>query len=258
MPPVEHIALAAELGCGAISLAPAPFTANPHGYPAWSLRDNPALRREVRAALAAKGIALRLGEGFLIRPGSDVGSSADDLDLMAEIGAERVNVLSIDADAARSLDELGRLADLAAARGLVLTLEWMAGMAIGTLAQSVAAIRAVGRGNLKLLVDTMHLARSGGTAAELAVIDPALIGYVQLCDCPVKPLDASYGEEARHNRLALGQGDLPLAELIAALPQQVLIGLELPMLVRAEAGEGPRERLAASVAFAKSLVGEAP
>ncbi len=40
MPPVEFIELAADLGCDGVGMALAPFTANPHGYRAWSLRDD--------------------------------------------------------------------------------------------------------------------------------------------------------------------------------------------------------------------------
>lgn len=255
MPPVEFVALAADLGCGGISLALAPFTANPHGYPAWSLREDVRLRRDLGAAMADSGIELRNGEGFLIRPGSDVAASASDLDLMAEIGAQRVNILTIDPDPGRSHDQLARFAELARQRGLAVTLEFMAGMAIGTLAAALALIRGIGSANLSLMIDTMHLARSGGTPGQFAALDPVLVGYVQLCDVADRPLDAGYGEEARHNRLALGEGALPLTALAAAIPAGVPVGLELPMLARAEAGEGPRQRLAGSVALARQLLG---
>ncbi len=256
MAPVAFLELAAELGCGGVGMALAPFTANPHGYPGWSLRDDAALRRDLIAAVQSTGVTIQLGEGFLIRPGSDVNDSARDLDLMAELGAARVNILSIDNDVARSIDELGRFTGLAAARGLPVTLEYMAGMGVGTLAVAADAVRAVGRANLSLMIDAMHLARSGGVPADIAALDPALIGYLQLCDVKDKPIDANYGEEARHNRLKLGEGDLPLAGIVAACPAHIPVGLEAPMLARAELGEGPRERLASSVARAKSLMGE--
>lgn len=257
MPPVAHVELAATLGCGGVSLALAPFTANPHGYPTWSLRDDAALRRDLKAALAANVIELRMGEGFLIRPGSDVADSAADLDLMAELGCQRVNILTIDGDVARSVDELGRFTVLAAARGLSVTLEYMAGMAVGNLNDAVAAIHAVNSPHISLMVDALHLDRGGNTPADVARLDPALIGYVQICDALHQPVDASYGEDARHNRLELGSGELPLAALIAAVPDDVPVSLEIPMLARATAGEAPQDRLTASVAFAKSLLGEA-
>jgi sugar phosphate isomerase/epimerase len=256
MPPVQFVELAAELGCGGVTLALAPITANPHGYPAWSLRDDAALRRELKAALAATGIALRSGEVFLIRPGSEVADSAAELDLMAEIGIPKVTILSIEPDPARNAAELARFAALAQERGLGVMLEFMAGMAVGTLDTALTLIEAAGTPGVTLVIDTLHLARSGAGPAELTAIDPARIGYVQLCDALAGPPGAGYGSEALHNRLALGTGELPLTELAAAIPAGVAVGLELPMLARAQAGEGPVERLASSVAMAKALLGE--
>jgi hypothetical protein len=51
MGPVEHVRLAAALGCSYISIGLAQGRFNPHGYAPWSLRDDPALRRQTIAAL---------------------------------------------------------------------------------------------------------------------------------------------------------------------------------------------------------------
>jgi sugar phosphate isomerase/epimerase len=254
MPPVAFIELAAKLGCDGVGMALAPFTANPHGYPSWSLRDDAVLRRETMAALRDNQISILNGEGFLVREGSEIRDSAPDMDLLAELGTRSVNIISIDPDLGRSTDQLGQFAEMAAASGMAATLEYMAGMAIGSLAAASDVVREVGQPGFGVMVDCMHLSRSGGTAADVAAAEPGSITYLQLCDVPNKPIDASYGEEARHNRLALGDGDLPLAAIIAASPANITIGLELPMLPRAQAGEGPKERLAASVAYAQRLL----
>ena len=254
MPPLAHVALAAELGCGAISLALEPFTANPHGYPFWSLRTDAGLRRALITAARERDVAITLGEGFLIRPDGDVGTMAADLELMAEIGVARVNIVSLDPDVARSLATLAHFADLAAARGMIATIEFMPGLAIGTVRAAVEAVRAVGRSNFKLLLDAMHVYRSGAAAADLAAIDPDLIGYVQLCDVPLVSRHASYGEEARDNRLPPGEGELPLADFIAAMPASCIVGLEVPMLDAALAGVGPRDRLERCTVPARALL----
>ncbi len=177
-----------------------------------------ALRRETMAALRDNQMSILNGEGFLIREGSNIADSAQDMDLLAELGTRSVNIISIDSDLGRSTDQLGKFAEMAAARGMAATLEYMAGMVIGTLAAAAQVVRAVGQPGFGVMVDAMHLSRSGGTPADVAAKDPALVTYLQLCDVPVKPIDASYGEEARHNRLALGDGELPLAEIVAAFP----------------------------------------
>src|SRR5579862_8798238 len=97
LPPVAFIELAAQMGCGYIGLSLQPMVSeNPHGYPTWSLRNDPALRRETIAALRECGVSISLGEGFLAWPNKDIAETAADLDLMRELGAERVNLISID------------------------------------------------------------------------------------------------------------------------------------------------------------------
>jgi len=99
MPPVAFVALAADLGCRHISLAPQPITSNPHGYPHWSLLEDAALRRDVAAALRDHDVSVSLGEGFLVRPGVDIPDSGAPLfDVMEELGVKRVNVASIEQD----------------------------------------------------------------------------------------------------------------------------------------------------------------
>jgi sugar phosphate isomerase/epimerase len=256
MPPLEHIRLAAELGCHRISLAPAPFTANPHGYGPWSLRDDAALRGEVKAALAGEGVALSLGEGFLIWPSAGMEIVEGDLDLFAELGCERVNVVVVEPDRSAAVDQLGSFARLANQRGLKGTLEFMPGTVFGDFAAALAARTEVGDSNLSLLVDTMHFGCSGSSSAQLAACDPAAIGYLQICDARLDAFDdmAAYGQMAKHNRLPPGEGELPLQEILAAAPRDLPVGIELPRLALAEQGVSPHERLAGAVATTRRML----
>ena len=256
LPPVPHVQLAADLGCRNIGIGLAPIVSNPHGYPVWSLRENPQLRRDLVAALAYHGVSISLGEGFLARPGTSIANSSADLDLMCEIGAARVNILSIDPDLHRTFDELATFAEMALSRGLRATLEFMPGMPIGDLAGALAAIRHVGRPEFRLLIDLMHAFRSGASVSDLAALDPAEIGYLQICDVPRISRFASYAEEARDERLKPGDGDLPLMKALAVLPRDLVIGLEVPMRAKAAAGIGPRERLAVCVDATRALLAE--
>ena len=58
MPPVAYVELAAKLGIKRIGFAPSPIAANPHGYPAWDLRTDPALLGETKAALVSGPVKL--------------------------------------------------------------------------------------------------------------------------------------------------------------------------------------------------------
>jgi sugar phosphate isomerase/epimerase len=255
MPPVEFVELAAALGVANIGFAPAPITDNPHGFAPWDLRQDPALVRAIRDALRDHPVRVNLGEGFLIMPGLEIGDSAQALDIMAELGAPRVNAVVVEQDRARASDQFARFAEMAAERGLDALLEFMPMMWPATIDEALALVTATGAPNAKLLIDAMHLFRSGASVADLARIDPARIGYIQLCDVPMPATSDDYGEEARHERLCPGEGDLPLADLLRALPGDLVVGLEVPMISKAKAGVGVRDALAPCVAAARELLG---
>jgi sugar phosphate isomerase/epimerase len=92
---------------------------------------------------------------------------------------------------------------------------------------------------------------------ELAALHPTLIGYVQLCDVPLVSKYDDYSYEARFDRLAPGKGELPLLELLAAVPRDVIVGLETPMLREAQTGVGPKERLSGGIQATRNLLARA-
>jgi sugar phosphate isomerase/epimerase len=254
LPPVEFVNLAADLDCGYISLGLMPIDKNPHDYPAYSLED-PALQRELKAAMRDRGVKIANTEGFFVLPGRDVDAFACALDMMAELGTERINTIGLDPDQARCFDQLARLAELAGARGVMTTLEFVIGCPIGDLPTAVAAWRHVGRPDFKLLVDPMHLFRTGSSAADVAALGPDAVGYAQLCDCTRVARDQMH--EARYERMVPGEGELPLLDLVKVLPKDMPIGMEIPQLSLAERGVGPLERLGRCAEASRRLFAEA-
>jgi sugar phosphate isomerase/epimerase len=255
LPPAAFVALAADLGCRHVSTGLSSLaTHNPHGYPAWSLRDDAALRREMIAAMRDREVSISLGEGFSIRPNIEARDRAADLALMVELGVRRINVVGLDPDHARCLDQLALIAEMAAACGVETTLEFGPGMSIGDLPTALAALRHVARADCRLLIDTMHLMRSGSSVADVAALAPELIGYVQLCDAPLVSQHASYMDEAMSARLVPGEGELPLSELLAALPRDLVVSLEVPQRALAEAGETPHVYVGRCVDAARELL----
>lgn len=260
MPPVAMIELVAEAGCVAISGALGPMPAAMFGYPefdlypGWSLADDPALQREVKAALRANGVRVALGEGFGVREGRDVRSGAAGLDPMAELGAERINAVSMDPDLARTNDQMAHLAAMVIERGMAFTIEFAPPNTINSLDCALGVIEHIGAGRAQVLIDAMHFFRSGGTIGRLRALDPALIGYAQICDAPRVATDPrGYMLEACTARMAPGTGDLPVAEWIAALPADCVIGIEVPMIERLIATRDPRGHVLEVVAAARAL-----
>ena len=256
MSPVDIVALAADLDCPCvgIGLAPAPGGYNPDGHAAWSLREDAALRRETIAAARESGVRIAIVEGFAVMPDHDVRSFAGDLDLVAELGCGRINVVSIGKDMRQAIDGFAALSDMAAERGLLVSAEMGSLGPLDRVAPALEVVRGVGRPNFSLLVDTMHFFRLGNTIEDLAALDPALVGHVQLADAPWAPRFDTYIEEAMYERMAPGDGELPLAGFLRHVPGGVVVGLEIPLRSLAEAGIGPRERTRRCVEAARSLL----
>lgn len=240
--PVELIRLTGELGCSHVTLSIGTAANRLPIYPDVSFRHDPALRREMKAALADSGVRIGMMEGFAILPDNRADDLARDLDTAAELGAAAICTVSLDRDMQRTHAEFARLTELAAERGLFTATEVGAGV-LPRLRKALAAIEAVNQPGFKLLIDTMHFFRFGSTVADFAALDPAVISHIQLNDVPMPAVIENYMEEALYERRAPGDGDLPLAEFLRHVPAGVVIGLEVPIRSEAEAGIGPRERL---------------
>jgi sugar phosphate isomerase/epimerase len=255
LPPPAFIQLAADLHCQFVSVVLEPIDYNPQGYPKYSIRTDRALRREILAAMRDTGVQLSLGEGFAILPNADVRAAyAADLDTLAELSVKRINSVAFDPDLTRTFDQIGTLTELAAIRGIETLVEFAPVFSIADLPTALAAIRHVGRKDCRLLIDTMHVARTGCRTEDLAALDPSAVAYIQLCDAPLVPTIVDYMEEAMYERMVPGAGELPLFDILAALPAQRIVGLEVPQRSLADAGVGPDIRMRRCVEGARNLL----
>jgi sugar phosphate isomerase/epimerase len=255
MPPVAFVELAAELGCSNISIGFNQSDFNPHGYPRYSLKEDAALRRELKAALAANGVSIALGENLLVQPGVSMREQwLSDLEIFSELGVTRANSVSFEPDLQRNIDQYGQLAELTAGFGIKVLLEFVPIFGVADLPTALTVAEKVAHPNLGLIIDTMHVGRSGASADDLRAVPPELVGYIQLCDVPWEPEIPDYMYEAMFERKVPGEGELPLAEFLGELPCDRIVGLEIPLRAEAERGVGPRERLGRAVAAARKLL----
>ena len=255
LPPVEFVNLAADLGCQHISTIVQGQPLVPLGFPPFSLKDA-ALRKELLGAMNDRGVSISLGDGFLVLPGADMRNFCSDLDVLAELGVPRINVVSLDPDLRRTFDQFAALTELGAQRNIETDVEPVPGLTIGDLPTAVAALGYVGRPDFRLLIDTMHLVRSGSSAADLSALDPQHIGYAQLNDTTLQPRIDNYMEEAMYERMVPGEGELPLRDVLSALPPDIVIELEVPRRSLALAGVSPIDRLRPCVDAARRLLAE--
>ncbi|WP_054434511.1 sugar phosphate isomerase/epimerase [Novosphingobium sp. ST904] len=209
---------------------------------------------QLKQALADHGVRVALGEGFIIMPGRNIADAEADFDLMAELGAERLNVCAMDPDPVRNLEQFSIFASLAADRDLPVTLEFMPATPVPDLAAAVAFVGESAASNAAVLVDAMHFFCSGGTNDELRNVPDGKIGYAQLCDAKQASFYDGYFQDARQERPLPGLGVLPLGHFLHALPPGCPIGLEIPSVASALAGVDRKAYLTQALDAAEGLL----
>jgi len=109
-------------------------------------------------------------------------------------------------------------------------LEFMAFTEIKTLQQAIDVVSDVAHPKGGILIDTLHSTRTGATLSQLQAIDPQWVSYLQIADAMLEPADTAIDsliEEALYQRLLPGDGELPLNEMIAALPENIPLSAEI-------------------------------
>ena len=244
--PPELVAVAAAAGFRSIGIR---LTATPSvGVPPYdALREGPLLR-ETLERLADTGVSVLDTEFLRFEPEHPVGVPDGFLEVSARLGAKNVLVMSAEPDEARTIERFGELCDRAAQYNLHVCLEFAIYTGVRTLAHAASVVATAKRSNASVLIDALHFSRSGGLPAHVRQVDPALLRYAQICDASADmpdPTDTpALIREARTSRLLPGEGVLPLAELVAALPAGVPLAIEAPCRATANLPALERAKLA--------------
>lgn len=246
--PVELVSEAARAGFSAVGLRLHPTTPGGVAYP--SRVGSPA-HRALASTLKATGVRLMDVEFISLTPEIDVAALSPLLEASADLGATSILTSSEDPEPARLLANFAALCDLARPLGLRIDLEFMPWRQISNLAKAHAMVRAAGKSNAGIVVDALHLSRSGGKASDLASIPPGLLRAMQICDAPaaIPATEAAIIAEARTHRLPPGEGGLPLVALLQALPRDVFISVEMPSPIA-----DPTPRIARAFSATKQVV----
>jgi sugar phosphate isomerase/epimerase len=226
--PVALVAEAARAGFSFIGLRVIPVTA---GGPAYPTRVGTDAHRELKRSLAGEGVRLNEIEFVQLTPRVDIPALAGLFEAAADLGAVAVIASGDDDDPVRLTAHFADLCDLAQQFGLRVDLEFMRWRAIGSLPQAEAIVRGAGKANGTILVDALHLHRSGGKPGDLISIPAHHLRAVQICDAvaDMPASDAAIIAEAREGRLPPGEGALPLGELLEALPADASLSVEMPL-----------------------------
>lgn len=191
---------------------------------------NADLTRKVRNACLQSGVKLLDAE-----VASLTGSiSADDIAAIVATAAELefrfVQTVIDDNDLSRAADNLAQLAEVAAQADLGIALEFMVFRPLQNLESALTLVDHCDADNVGILIDALHLARSGGSPKMVAAIPAGKIALAQLCDAPLaSPAFDDLAAEARNGRMHPGAGELWLHELLDALPDGLPISIEVPL-----------------------------
>ena len=142
------------------------------------------------------------------------------LEVAAELGARHVTAACYSKDPGYLAASFARLCELAAPLGMTVDLEFITFSDVSTLARAHAMVRESGCSNAGILIDTLHFDRAQATMAELNAIPPTLFHFAQLCDArqAIAPSREDQIRTARGERLYLGEGAIPVKEIVAHLP----------------------------------------
>lgn len=252
---VELVGFAAELGCEDVCLfAHAPRIPIPGAaFTEYPCVTEPNLR-EVLAALRANSVGVGNIEFFPVTQDLDLDDYVGAFDLGAQIGARRAVTHIHDTEPSRALDRLGQLCDLAARFDLKLGLEFM-GLtpACASIERARWYVENIGRANIGIALDALHLVRTGGTAADVAAVPAELFCYSQICDGFGLDAKSDYRGEGQ-DRQAPGDGNWPLRDIYTALPAATPIDIEVPSTTRVASGIPAFDRACEAVSKARALI----
>jgi sugar phosphate isomerase/epimerase len=226
VPRPDALSVAAAVGVRRVCLRLAPAHA---GDPVPDVLREPGGVARLRRQVGDAGLGVLDVEVLRLRPEDAVRDHERTLEAAAELGAAHVLVIGNDPDEDRTAERLVGLCELAEPLGVRPALEFMAFTAVPDLAACLRIVQRAGR-RPGVLVDPLHLARSGGSPEEVAAVDRDLLPYAQFCDAagPRPGSDAELAAEARERRLPPDSGELPLVEVVRALPAEAPLALEVP------------------------------
>jgi sugar phosphate isomerase/epimerase len=247
LPPIDLLRLAAKIGYASVGLRLHP--AFP-GSPCYAIAPGSDQMREMQRRIDGDGVRVHDIEFVTIAADFVSDDLAPILESASLLGARRLSVCGDDADRSRLVANFAELCDLAAGFGMGIDLECMAWRQVANLPDAASVVAAAGRPNGGVLVDALHLARTGGVPSDLRDVSPSLIRSAQFCDAPLaRPvsMDAII-QEARAGPQPPGDGALPRKARIEVFPSDATLSVEVPM-----SGDVPPEDRARRVYVATKL-----
>lgn len=224
--PEEYLAAAAAAGFEGVGMRLLPPRHAPGKYP---VAGDLARCKALRSQADDLGIAIFEAESFPMEPDTDVDNLLPGLEAGAILGASVLVSGGADPEECRMVENYARLAEAAAQFRIKVAIEFMPSRPMESLQDALRVLDKVDHKNTGLLIDVLHLFRSGGTIGEIVAIPLEKITYIHLCDAlAAHPGADGLTPESRAGRLYPGEGELPLEAFFAQLPPDIDVSLEAP------------------------------
>lgn len=230
--PPELTYLAAQAGYDFVSIRPI-YMGLPN-EPNYDLANNKAMFKETKQALETTGLKVFDIELARINDEIDPTTYEPAFEVAAELGAKHV-LSSIWTDhTERGREKFAKLCDVAKPYGLTINLESVPIASVKTLKGAVHVLEDVNKPNAGLMIDAHHFHRAHDRPEEIQSIPKEWLNYFHLCDAQghIPQEQAEMTRILREERLYIGEGGLPLKEIISHLPDDIVFSLEMPHLQR--------------------------
>ena len=199
--------------------------------------------REVKKRIDDNGIEVVDME--VIRLGRSIDKGKALIEAACEVGAKNILVVSSLHSFEETADQLSHLCSLAEAGDIVICLEFMKFTSVKSLSDALDIIRLVDAQNIGILLDLLHVVRSGTTFKEIEDCDPNLFPYVQWCDGTAQPIGWSDSElitDALDDRLIPSEGKLDARKFESLFDVGVPFSIEVRSKVLRESFSDFEER----------------
>ena len=192
--------------------------------------NNPAAIQALRTQASDQGVRLSNVSGYQFYPETRLDEVKPVVEATAELGVPILVANSFDSDESRFIDTFSAYCELAEKAGIRVALEFLPYSGVRTLEAAIRVIQASNSSQAGLLLDALHLARSGATPEHIRVVPAERIVFAQLCDACAwsgDMTDDALLQEARGARLPAGEGVLPLFQFLDELPAHCEIEYEV-------------------------------
>lgn len=238
--PPDLVTIVGEVGFDSIS--PRVAAASPEEEP-WPMTPGSPMLEETARRLDDTGVRVLAVEVIRIGPETTRADYEPTLEAGARLNARYLTVNGDDPEVERACETFAALVEVARDYKIRPLIEPIPYTRVSNLDDAVYIAERSGGGGV--LLDPLHFQRFGGQLDQLRTLDPELLAYAQLCDGPLEPPSGlpRPGElprgqstdgtdlqlESRAMRMLPGDGELPLAEFLAALPVELPVSLEAPV-----------------------------